>query len=180
MNGLLRGRRFAARVRRITSTRRTSFNCQTTRSNHQITRSNHQITRSPDHQIPSTEAGFTLIELMVVISLIVILSSLGLVQYRHSIVYSQEAVLRDDLNKMRDAIDQYYADKNAYPESLDALVSDGYLRALPKDPFTRSETTWTTVPSEPDPANPTAAPGVYDVKSGSDASAVDGSKYSDW
>jgi general secretion pathway protein G len=139
--------------------------------------SDYQITKLPNYQVSS---GFTLIELMVVISLIVILSSLGLVQYRHSIVYSQEAVLRDDLNKMRDAIDQYYADKNAYPESLDALVSDGYIRALPRDPFTKSETTWTTVPSEPDPANPTAAPGVYDVKSGSDSTAADGSKYSDW
>jgi general secretion pathway protein G len=117
---------------------------------------------------------------MVVISLIVILASLGLVQYRHSIVHSQEAVLRDDLFKMRDAIDQYYADKNTYPESLDALVSDGYIRALPKDPFTKSESTWQTVPSEPDPANPTAQPGVYDVKSGSDGMSLDGSKYSDW
>jgi general secretion pathway protein G len=125
-------------------------------------------------------SGFTLIELMIVISLIVVLSSLALVQYRHSIVHSQEAVLRDDLFKLRDAIDQYYADKNTYPESLDALVSDGYIRSVPKDPFTKSESTWETVPSEPDPANPTAAPGVYDVKSGSDASSLDGSKYSDW
>jgi len=124
--------------------------------------------------------GFTLIELMVVISIIVILSSLGLVQYRHSVVHSQEAVLRDDLTKLRDAIDQYYADKNQYPESLDALVTDGYIRALPKDPFTKSETTWQTVPSEPDPANPSAQPGVYDVKSGSDGTALDGTRYSDW
>ena len=71
--------------------------------NHPITKSPNQ---SPDHQITRSPNGFTLIELMVVISLIVILSSLGLVQYRHSITYSQEAVLRDDLNKMRDAIDQ--------------------------------------------------------------------------
>jgi len=124
--------------------------------------------------------GFTLIELMVVLSIIVILSSLGLVQYRHSIVHSQEAVLHDDLTKLRDAIDQYYADKNQYPDSLDALVSDGYIRALPKDPFTRSETSWQTVPSEPDPSNPSAQPGVYDVKSGSDGTALDGTRYSDW
>jgi len=124
--------------------------------------------------------GFTLIELMVVLSIIVILASLGLVQYRYSIVHSQEAVLHDDLTKLRDAIDQYYADKNQYPESLDALVSDGYIRALPKDPFTKSETSWQTVPSEPDPANPSAQPGVYDVKSGSDGTALDGTRYSDW
>ena len=138
---------------------------------------NDQTTKSPNRQI---EWGFTLIELMVVISLIVILSSLAIVQYRHSIQMSQEAVLRDDLFKMRDAIDQYYADKNSYPQSLDSLVSDGYIRALPKDPFTKSEGTWQTVPSEPDPANPTAAPGVYDVKSGSDATAADGTRYADW
>ena len=124
--------------------------------------------------------GFTLIELMVVISLIVILSSLAIVQYRHSIQMSQEAVLRDDLFKMRDAIDQYYADKNSYPQALDSLVSDGYIRALPKDPFTKSDSTWQTVPSEPDPSNPTAQPGVYDVKSGSDGTAADGTRYSDW
>jgi general secretion pathway protein G len=81
---------------------------------------------------------------------------------------------------MRDAIDQYYADKNSYPQALDSLVSDGYIRALPKDPFTKSDSTWQTVPSEPDPSNPTATPGVYDVKSGSDATAADGTRYSDW
>ena len=126
------------------------------------------------------ESGFTLIELMVVMSLLVILASMGLVQYRHSIVHSQEAVLKDDLTKIRDAIDQYYADKNEYPESLDALVSEGYIRAVPRDPITKSETTWETTPSEPDPSNPTAQPGIYDIKSGSDGTAMDGSKYSDW
>jgi general secretion pathway protein G len=126
------------------------------------------------------ESGFTLIELMVVISLIIILASMGLVQYRHSIAYSQEAVLKDDLFKIRDAIDQYYADKNTYPDSLDALVSDGYIRAVPKDPITKSDSSWQTVPSEPDPSNPVAQPGVYDVKSGADGTALDGSKYSDW
>jgi general secretion pathway protein G len=126
------------------------------------------------------QGGFTLIELMVVISLLVILASMGLVQYRHSIEHSQEAVLRDDLFKVRDAIDQYYADKNQYPDSLDTLVSSGYIRAVPKDPITKSESTWQTVMSEPDPSNPTAQPGVYDIKSGADGTALDGSKFSDW
>jgi general secretion pathway protein G len=124
--------------------------------------------------------GFTLIELMVVMSMVVILSTLALVQYRQSIVLSKEAVLRDDLFKMRDAIDQYYADKNQYPQSLSALVSDGYLRALPKDPFTNSEATWQEIPAEPDPNNPVAALGVYDVKSGAEGTALDGSRYADW
>jgi general secretion pathway protein G len=126
------------------------------------------------------QSGFTLIELMVVISLIVVLASMGLVQYRQSVVRSKEAVLKEDLFRMRDAIDQYYADKNQYPASITALVSDGYLRQVPKDPFTNSESSWQEVPAEPDANNPTAQPGVYDVKSGSDGSALDGSRYADW
>ena len=126
------------------------------------------------------QRGFTLIELMIVLSLIVILATMGLTQYRNSQIHAREAVLREDLFRMRDAIDQYYADKNQYPSTLDALVSEGYLRKLPDDPFTRSSTTWQSVPSEPDPNNPTAEPGVYDVKSGSEGTAIDGTKYSDW
>jgi general secretion pathway protein G len=128
----------------------------------------------------SGSRGFTIIELMVVMTIIVILASLGLVQYRNSITFSKEAVLHKDLFEMRDAVDQYFADKNAYPPALDSLVSEGYLRAIPKDPFTNSETTWQTSPSEPDPRNPTAVPGVYDIKSGSDLTAMDGSRYADW
>ncbi|HEY7789724.1 MAG TPA: prepilin-type N-terminal cleavage/methylation domain-containing protein [Vicinamibacterales bacterium] len=126
------------------------------------------------------EAGFTLIELLVVVSLIVILASIGLANYHNGIVRAREAVLKEDLFRMRDAIDQYYADKGTYPTEINSLVSDGYLRAVPKDPFTNSATSWQTVQSQPDPANPTATPGVYDVKSGSDATALDGTKYSDW
>jgi len=126
------------------------------------------------------DRGFTLIELMIVLSLMVVLATMGLVQYRNSQVFAKEAVLKTDLFRMRDAIDQYYADKNQYPSTLDALVSDGYLRKLPEDPFTRNSTSWQTVPAEPDPNNPTAEPGVYDVKSGSEGTAMDGSKYSDW
>jgi general secretion pathway protein G len=126
------------------------------------------------------ERGFTLIELMVVISLLVILASMGLVQYRHSIVRSKEAVLKEDLFRIRDAIDQYYADKNQYPSTLDALVSDGYIRMVPKDPFTQSESTWQQVPAEPDPNNPVAEPGVYDIKSGAEGTALDGTRYAEW
>jgi general secretion pathway protein G len=81
---------------------------------------------------------------------------------------------------MRDAIDQYYADKGQYPASLDSLVSDHYMRALPVDPFTKSNSTWQTVPAEPDPSNPSVEPGVYDVKSGSDQTAMDGTRYAEW
>jgi general secretion pathway protein G len=126
------------------------------------------------------ERGFTLIELVVVAAILIVLAGMGLAQYRNSVIRAREAVLKEDLFRMRDAIDQYYADKMQYPSTLDALVSDGYLRKLPDDPFTMSSSTWQTVPSEPDPNNPTASPGVYDVKSGSEATALDNTKYADW
>ena len=126
------------------------------------------------------ERGFTLIELMVVAAILIVLAGLGLAQYRNSVTRAREAVLKEDLFRMRDAIDQYYADKMQWPASLDALVSDGYMRKLPDDPFTMSSSSWQTVPSEPDPNNPTASPGIYDVKSGSEATAIDNTKYADW
>lgn len=126
------------------------------------------------------ERGFTLIELLVVASIMIVLAGLGLVQYRSSVIRARESVLKEDLFRMRDAIDQYYADKMQYPGSLDALVSEGYMRKVPDDPFTMSASTWQTVPSEPDPNNPTASPGIYDVKSGSEATALDTTKYADW
>ena len=126
------------------------------------------------------EAGFTLIELLVVLSLIVILASMGLAQYKNGIIHASEATLKEDLFRMRDAIDQYYADKNQYPDSLDSLVSEGYLRKIPDDPFTKSSSSWQTVPAEPDPNNPTAEAGIFDVKSGADGTALNGAKYADW
>jgi general secretion pathway protein G len=127
-----------------------------------------------------SSGGFTLIELLIVIALITILASMGVVQYRNSIQNSREAVLRTDLFRMRDAIDQYYADKGKYPSSLDTLVSDGYMRKIPEDPITKSADTWQTEPAEPDPTNPSAEPGIYNVKSGATGTALDGSSYADW
>jgi general secretion pathway protein G len=126
------------------------------------------------------QSGFTMIELLVVLTLLVVLATMGLTQYRHSVVFTRESVLKEDLFRMRDAIDQYYADKGQYPSTLDALVSDGYMRKIPDDPFTKSNTTWQTIPAEPDPNNPTAEAGVFDVKSGSDGTSLDGAKYSEW
>jgi general secretion pathway protein G len=125
-------------------------------------------------------SGFTLIELLVVIALITILATMGIVQYRNSIQSTREAILHTDLFRMRDAIDQYYADKTKYPASLDALVTDGYLRKIPEDPITKSADTWQTVPAEPDPGNPSSDPGIYNVKSGAPGTALDGTAYSDW
>jgi general secretion pathway protein G len=127
-----------------------------------------------------TARGFTLIEVLIVVTLVVILASIGMPMYQNSVRRSREAVLREDLYRMRDAIDQYYADKTKYPQALQDLVSDGYLREIPKDPMTDSAESWTTVPAEPDPANPIAEPGIFSVKSGSDATAMDGSRYADW
>ena len=128
----------------------------------------------------ASEGGFTLIELMIVMSLIVILASIGLAVYTNSITRAKESVLKEDLFRMRDAIDQYYSDKGEYPTSLQDLVSQKYLRSIPVDPFTNSADTWREVPAEPDPANPVAQPGVYDVRSGSELKAIDGTNYSDW
>jgi general secretion pathway protein G len=126
------------------------------------------------------DGGWTLIELLIVISIIMILASLALTQYRNSVTAAREAALRSDLFLMRDAIDQYYADKGKYPDSLSTLVSESYLRAVPIDPFTRSADSWTTTPAEPAPGTTTADAGIFDVKSGADGTALDGSRYGDW
>ena len=125
-------------------------------------------------------SGFTLIELLIVIALISILATMGVVQYRNSVQSAKEATLRTDLFRMRDAIDQYYADKAKYPASLDTLVSEGYMRAIPDDPMTKSADTWQTVPAEPEPGNTSTDPGIYNVKSGAPGTGLDGTSFSDW
>ena len=126
------------------------------------------------------QRGFTLIELLVVVTLIVVLAGIGLSTYSTSVARAREAVLRENLFRMRDSIDQYYADKGSYPPDLATLVTEKYMRQVPKDPITDSADTWQIVMSEPDPANPTAAPGVYDVKSGAEGVGLDGTPYADF
>lgn len=129
---------------------------------------------------PTLADGFTLIELLIVMALIVVLSSVALVGYQNSVVRAREATLMDDLHKLREAIDQYYADKQKWPATLQDLVTDGYVRRIPEDPMTNSAETWQTVPAESDPANPAAEPGIFDVKSGSDKISLDGRPYAEW
>ncbi len=120
-------------------------------------------------------AGFTLIELLVVMTIIATLLTLAVPRYFTSVERSKEAVLRTDLNVMREAIDKYYGDKGKYPDTLDELVSQRYLRALPRDPITDSRETWVVVPPE-DPS----LGGVYDVRSGAPGDSLEGESYGDW
>lgn len=128
---------------------------------------------------PRGYGGWTLVELTVVITLITILAGMAMAGYQTAIVRSREAVLKEDLFRMRDALDQYYADRGEYPSGLGSLVSDGYLRSVPDDPFTNSPDTWQTVLADLDPSNPISQ-GVFDVKSGYDGTAIDGTLYADW
>lgn len=119
-------------------------------------------------------------ELMIVMALITILAGIGVMQYTNSVKRAQEATLKEDLFQLRSAIDQYFADKNKYPESLETLVSEKYVRAIPVDPFTSSATTWQTIAAEFEPGTSTGSPGIYDIKSGSEQVAIDGTRYADW
>lgn len=123
--------------------------------------------------VARSAGGFTLIELMVVLSIIALLLTLAVPRYFGSIDKSKEAVLRENLNQMRDAISRYYADKGKYPESLDALAAEKYLRGVPLDPVTESDKTWIIVQPE-DPQKG----GVYDVKSGASGKTKDGREFS--
>ena len=125
-------------------------------------------------------SGFTLIELLVVITLIVVLAGIGLATYTTAVIRAKEATLKEDLFQLNDAIDQYNADKGHYPSDLTALVTDGYVRKIPEDPFTRSADTWQTEMSDADPSNPSAVSGVRTVKSGAEGTSLDGTPYSEW
>lgn len=125
--------------------------------------------------------GFTLIELMIVITILLALLSIASPMYRTSIIRSKEAVLRDHLFTMRSLIDQYTLDKQKAPEDLEELVSEGYLRELPTDPFTISNSTWDVEFEDATVLSPDqSGPGIRDVHSGSSLRSLDGSAYSSW
>jgi general secretion pathway protein G len=125
-------------------------------------------------------AGFTLVELMVVMLIIAILAAIAVPMYVQSIKAAREAVLKEDLHVLRDAIDAYTNDKNKAPQTLDDLVTGGYLKSVPKDPMTSDSTTW--VPTMDDTLQNVdqTDPGMTDVHSGSDQPGSDGQPYSTW
>jgi general secretion pathway protein G len=124
---------------------------------------------------PRKRNGFTLIELLVVLAVIATLLSIALPRYFSSLEKSREAVLRQDLALLRDSLDKYYGDKGKYPDALEDLVSNRYLRSVPVDPITDSSETWVSVaPEQPDMG------GVYDVRSGAEGVARDGTEYRTW
>jgi general secretion pathway protein G len=130
------------------------------------------------HRSLLTALGFTLLELMIVISIIIILASVALPQYQKTIMHARETVLHDDLFKMRSLLDQYAADKGKLPQTLDDLVTEHYLREVPKDPITDNKE-WTLVTGD-DPYSTEGSTGITDVHSSSGDTSTEGTPYSEW
>ena len=132
----------------------------------------------------SKQHGFTLLELLVVMTIIGILAAIAVPALRDSPQRAREATLREDLFTMRSVIDQYHGDKGVFPPDLQTLVSDGYLRKIPVDPMTKSSETWVLateeIPPDEQSTSEPVTPGVTDVHSGSPDKGLDGSLYKEW
>jgi general secretion pathway protein G len=138
------------------------------------------VQQKADQLVKRAQRGFTLIELMVVMFIISVLLLIAVPVYEKSIIRSKESVLHGNLSAIRNMIDEYTIDKQKAPESLEDLVSEGYLRQIPQDPMTNSNQTWKTVMEQTAVGGANASPGLFDVHSGSDKKALDGTNYADW
>ena len=131
-------------------------------------------------RIPKQDLGFTLIELMIVMAIIGVLAAVAIPRFAAAIQQAREAVLKEDLHVLREAIDSYTIDKQKAPQSLDDLITDGYLKAIPEDPMTHSKETWVTDTSDSLHSVDQTDPGIDDVHSGAQEMGSDGQPYSSW
>ncbi|MGA2674946.1 MAG: type II secretion system protein [Terracidiphilus sp.] len=131
-------------------------------------------------RIPKHDAGFTLIELMIVMAIIGVLATLAIPSFVGALKHAREAVLREDLHVMRAAIDSYTMDKQKAPQTLDDLVQEGYLKSIPEDPMTHNKDTWVTDSSDALHSLDQTDPGIDDVHSGSQEQGSDGQPYTSW
>ncbi|MFZ5875203.1 MAG: type IV pilin protein [Nitrospirota bacterium] len=138
----------------------------------------HPSQRGPLTSVPASQRGFTLLEIMIVLTIVGILLTIAEPSYRNQIIKAREASLKKSLFVVRDVLDQFAADQGRYPDGLQELIDQKYLRALPTDPFTHSSDTWIEVREEVTDSEET--PGVFDLHSGSNLVALDGTTYNEW